>query len=93
MINETFAHGRLIEQWHGPDGVYRRFDAAGAVVEERPLTAAEVASLTPIPPVPSADERLAAAVAALAGLDTLAAPVLAADVLDMLAELRSALEG
>lgn len=45
------------------------------------------------PPPPSADERLAAAVAALAGLDTLAGPVLAADVLDTLADLRSALEG
>jgi hypothetical protein len=92
-IDEAFAGGRLVEQWHGPDGVYRRFDAAGVVVEERPLTADEIATLNPPPPPVTAEERLAAAVAALAEVQLLSAPVLAADVLDVLDDLRAALEG
>lgn len=47
----------------------------------------------PKPPVPpTAEERLAAAAAALAALDTIAAPVLTADVLDVLVDVRNALE-
>jgi hypothetical protein len=92
-IDEAFAGGRLVEQWHGLDGVYRRFDAAGVVVEERPLTADEIATLNPPPPPLTAEERLAAAVAALTEVQLLSAPVLAADVLDVLDDLRAALEG
>lgn len=42
-------------------------------------------------PAPTADERLAAARAALEALDTLNAPILTADVVDVLAELREVL--
>jgi hypothetical protein len=45
------------------------------------------------PAPPTAEERLAAAVAALAEVQLLSAPVLAADVLDVLDDLRAALEG
>jgi hypothetical protein len=93
MSRMVWADGRLVEQWHGLDGVYRRFDAAGVVVEERPLTADEIATLNPPPPPLSAEERLAAAVAALTEVQLLSAPVLAADVLDVLDDLRAALEG
>lgn len=47
----------------------------------------------PPPPPPTAEERLAAAAAALAALDAISAPVLAADVLDVLADLRDVLGG
>jgi hypothetical protein len=43
--------------------------------------------------VPAAEERLAAAAAALAALDTIEAPVLATEIVDILADVRTALEG
>lgn len=44
------------------------------------------------PPVPTPDEKLAAAATALAALDGIAAPVLPTDVLDILVDVRTALE-
>lgn len=61
----------------------KQWDQASRTVIDRPVVA----------PPPSPKERLAAAVTALGALDTLAAPVLAADVLDVLDDLRSAFGG
>lgn len=71
---------------------YTKWDRQGNVIERRPLTADEITALTPLPPVPTADDRLAAATRALAALDNISAPVLPIDVLDILTDLRSALE-
>ena len=46
----------------------------------------------PTPAVITAEQRIAAAAAALAQLDGIAAPVLSVDVLDVLVDVRSALE-
>lgn len=54
-------------------------------------TRAVVARVDASPPGP--DERIAAAVTALTALDAIAAPVLAAEVLDVLDDLRTALGG
>jgi hypothetical protein len=56
------------------------------------MTADEIAAYTPAPTVRTAEERLADAAAALAALDTLEAPVLPVDVLDVLTDLRTAIE-
>lgn len=65
----------------------------GVVVATRPMTADEITAYTPAPPVLTAEEKLAAAAAALAQIDSLGAPVLPVDVLDVLADVRTALEG
>jgi hypothetical protein len=70
---------------YGPGG-YDPSAPNGNVIEER-----DEPDAPPAPP--TADERLAAAVAALAEVQLLSAPVLAADVLDVLDDLRAALEG
>lgn len=82
----------LAEQIDTDTGTLTRYDRQGNVIESRPLTADEIAALTPPPVVKTADQRLADAVSALATLDTLAAPVLPVDVLDVLTDLRTALE-
>jgi hypothetical protein len=46
----------------------------------------------PTPAVTTAEQRIAAAAAALAQLDGISAPVLSVDVLDVLVDVRSALE-
>lgn len=46
---------------------------------------------TPASPLPTPEEKLAAAKAALAAIEALPAPVLTADVVDLLDDLRSVL--
>lgn len=67
------------------------FETNGTVTSSRPLTADEIARYTPPAPVPTPEERLAAARQALAALDSLPAPVLTADVVDVLDDLRGVL--
>lgn len=69
---------------------YRRWDS-GQLVEQRPLTMEEELLVGATPQV-NAEDRLAAAASALAALDDISAPVLPADVLDILTDVRTALE-
>lgn len=66
----------------------------GVVTDLQPGWAVDRVELDP-PPTPAvttAEQRIAAAAAALAQLDGIAAPVLSVDVLDVLVDVRSALE-
>jgi hypothetical protein len=65
------------------------FEDKGVVTSTRPLTADEVARYAP--PEPTSDEKLAAARAVLDQIQALPAPVLTADVVDMLDDLRGVL--
>lgn len=65
----------------------------GVVVSTRALTADEVIRYTPPVPVVSPEERLAAAQAALAPLETIDAPYTSADIVDVLIDVRTALGG
>ena len=85
-------NGNKVEESDLVAGTFTRWDADGNVLEARPLTTDEIAALTPPPVVKSDAEKLEAAAAALAELENIAAPVLATDVLDVLADLRTALE-
>lgn len=67
------------------------FEESGVITSTRPLTVDEVAQYTPTAEVASAEERLVAAKAVLEQLDALPAPVLTADVVDLLDDLRGAL--
>ena len=69
--------------WQQPEGRTLRPDDGTPAILPRPADA----------PPPSAEERLAAAVAVLDAVTALDAPVLAADVVDALADLRTALGG
>lgn len=66
-------------------------EANGTVTSSRPLTPDEVARYAPPVPAPTPEERLAAARQALAALDALPSPVLTADVVDVLDDLRGVL--
>lgn len=74
-------------------GTIKRYALDGTPIEDRLLTPDEIAALAPVPVVITPDEKIAAAVTALAALDTISAPVLPVDVLDILAGVRTALEG
>jgi hypothetical protein len=102
--DETYANGQVIaaDVYDLESGTYTR-EEMGQVVSTRPLTADEIAALTPPPPPPpSPEERLAAAAQALQGLDTLPEvpdPLLPADVAartdalaEILTDVRTALE-
>jgi len=100
---EMRVNGTIERRWDLSSGTYDEFDDAGTVTLSRPLTADEIAALTPPPPPPpSAEERLAAAAQALQGLDTLPEvpdPQLPADVAArtdalavILTDVRTALE-
>lgn len=65
------------------------FEENGVVKSTRPLTADEVARYTP--PAPTPDEKLAEAKAVLEQIASLPAPVLTADVVDLLDDLRTVL--
>ena len=54
MNSALYSGGKLVERWSTDTGRYERFDADGRVVEQRPLTADELAALTP-PPDPRAE--------------------------------------
>lgn len=46
-VNQVFRSGRLIEEADGDSGRFRRFNAGGAVIEDRALTANELAAMNP----------------------------------------------
>lgn len=68
-------------------------EVRGVEVERRALSTDDVARYNALygPPLPTPEGRLAAARQALAALDALPAPVLTADVVDVLEDLRSVL--
>lgn len=85
MRNETWAQGRLVAvETIDLDTGYTRTDFAGNVLEQRPLTAAEVEMLQP-PPTPA--EQLRAEIAALP------APTLPADILDIVERALAIIDG
>jgi hypothetical protein len=67
------------------------FEELGVVKSTRALTADEVTRYTPSVPVKSPDEKLAEARVVLEQIASLPAPVLTADVVDLLDDLRSVL--
>jgi hypothetical protein len=67
------------------------FEELGVVKSTRALTADEVARYTPTAPPKSPDEKLAEARTVLEQITALPAPVLTADVVDLLDDLRSVL--
>lgn len=67
------------------------FEDKGVVKSTRPLTADEVAHYTPVTPEPTPEEKLAQAKVVLDQITALPAPVLTADVVDLLDDLRGVL--
>jgi hypothetical protein len=67
------------------------FEELGAVKSTRALTGDEVTLYTPPAPVVTADEKLAAIKAQLDQIAALPAPVLTADVVDILDDIRQEL--
>ena len=67
------------------------FEELGVVKSTRPLTALEIDQYTPPVAVKTPDEKLAEAKAVLEQITALPAPVLTADVVDLLDDLRSVL--
>ena len=66
--DQTYTNGRLTETYDGPGGTYTRYNAAGKVVQTRPLTAAELAALTVAAPTPTKTDLLLDALAAAKSL-------------------------
>lgn len=92
MRNETFTpDGQLIERYDSDTGLYTQY-VDGAKIESRPLTTDEAAWLNP-PVVLTPEQKIEAAATALAALDGITAPVLPIDVLEILTDVRTALEG
>ena len=67
------------------------FEETGVVKSTRPLTPDEVGRYTPPAPVVTAEEKLAQARTVLDQISALPAPVLTADVVDLLDDLRTVL--
>lgn len=67
------------------------FEELGVVKSTRPLTSDEVRIYTPVTPEPTPEEKLAQAKAVLDQITALPAPVLTADVVDLLDDLRGVL--
>lgn len=67
------------------------FEVNGTVTATRPLTPEELSRHTPVTPEQTADDKLAAAKAVLARAETLAPPILTADVAELLDELKEVL--
>lgn len=67
------------------------FEDKGVVTSTRPLTADEVTAYTPVTPEPTPEEKLAQAKVVLDQIAALPAPVLTADVVDLLDDLRGVL--
>lgn len=59
-VNQTFRSGRLIQEADSDTGRVRRFNAVGAVIEDRALTADELAAMNP-PEWPNATDSAQAA--------------------------------
>ncbi len=67
------------------------FEDRGVVKSTRPLTADEIIRYTPTAPEQTPEEKLAEAKAVLDQISSLPAPVLTADVVDLLDDLRGVL--
>lgn len=67
------------------------FEDKGVVKSTRPLTTDEVVRYTPVTPEPTPEEKLAQAKVVLDQITALPAPVLTADVVDLLDDLRGVL--
>lgn len=77
LRNEVFANGVCVSAdiYDLATNTYSR-EESGTIVATRPMTAEEIAAYTPAPPVPTAEERIAAAGVALASAaDILKQPV------------------
>jgi hypothetical protein len=90
--NEVFANGvcvaaQIVDLGAGTLTV----EDHGVVVSSRALTSDEIVAWTPPPPTDA--ERLAAATAALAPLETVDAPYTTADIVDVLLDVKTALGG
>lgn len=85
-------NNNVAESWDDETNAYTAWDESGAVSEQRPLTDDERSAVV-VPVTVTANERIVAAVSALAALDDISAPVLPTDVLDILTDVRTALEG
>lgn len=90
--NETFQDGQLIAaEVIDVDAGTISFEDKGVVKSTRPLTADEIARYTPATPEQTPEEKLAAARTVLDQIASLPAPVLTADVVDLLDDLRGVL--
>lgn len=93
MRNETFRDGVCVAaEVIDLDAGTVTIEEHGKPISTRPLTADERAQWTPTTPVATPDEKLAAARQALAALGTITAPVLPADLVDILTDVATALE-
>lgn len=89
----TRPNGNRAESYDPVAGTFTRWDPAGNVITSRPLTADEIASMAPEAEPADAETKLAAARDALAVLDVIEAPVTAADLADVLIDVKTALGG
>ena len=90
--NETYRDGQVVAaEIVDLDAGTISFEDKGVVTSTRPLTADEVDRYTPAAPVKSPDEKLAEARTVLDQITALPAPVLTADVVDLLDDLRGVL--
>lgn len=90
--NEVFRNGALIAaEVIDLDGGTISFEEDGVITSTRPLGDNERAAYAPAPA--SDSEKLAAARDALSVLDVIEAPVTAADLADVLVDVKTALEG
>lgn len=90
--NETYRDGQLITAEIIDLGAGTiSFEDKGVVKSTRSLTADEVARYTPVVPEQTPEEKLAAARTVLDQIASLPAPVLTADVVDLLDDLRTVL--
>lgn len=90
--NETYQDGQLIAaEVIDVDAGTISFEDKGVVKSTRALTAEEVARYTPATPEQTPEEKLAATRTVLDQISALPAPVLTADVVDLLDDLRGVL--
>lgn len=88
--NSTWQNGvKIAAEIIDTDAGTITFEDRGVVTGTRPLTPAELAMYAP--PEPTAEERLAQAKTVLGQISALPAPVLTADVVDLLDDLRGVL--
>lgn len=90
--NEVFANGACVSaEIIDLDAGTIAFEDKGVVKSTRALTADEIARYTPVVPEQTPEEKLAAARTVLDQIASLPAPVLTADVVDLLDDLRTVL--
>lgn len=91
--NETFEGGVCIRaEVIDLDAGTVTIEEHGKPISTRPITTDERTQWTPVTPVATPDEKLAAARRALAQLADIDGPILAPDIADALADVAAALE-